>query len=83
MRIADGDLLISAEMTGYAEGMSEVSVSAVESVSLGEALPKRSGELIVCYVSSDDTQWSLSKRYRVSPGDILGDTEKDPFVMIG
>ena len=83
MRIADGDLLISAEMTGYAEGMSEVSVSAVESVSLGEVLPKRSGELIVCYVSSDDTQWSLSKRYRVSPGDILGDTEKDPFVMIG
>ena len=82
-KITDGALHISAEMMGYVECMSEVTVSAVESVSLGDTLPRRSGELIVCYLSADDTPWSLSKRYRISPEEILGDTEKDAFVIIG
>lgn len=81
-RVEKGELSVDAELLISADCMGETAVCAVESASFGETFAPRECELTVCYPASDDTLWSVAKRYRVAPADIMGDPENDRYVMI-
>jgi uncharacterized membrane-anchored protein len=83
LRIADGNLCIDAELRIGMDCMGEQSVEVVDRVSLGETLERRDSELIVCYPATDDTLWSVAKRYNVAPTAVSGDPASDKYVLIG
>ena len=57
-------------------------IEAVEKAELFGECEKRTNSIIVCFPSSDDTLWSIAKRYGVLMSDVCGDIENDGFVMI-
>ncbi|MBQ9112693.1 MAG: DUF3794 domain-containing protein [Clostridia bacterium] len=81
-RIEDGSLRIDSELMMSVDCMGETVVRTVTGVSFGEEIPPRGSELIVCYPTPDDTLWSVAKRYKVAPADIIGDPGTDRYVMI-
>ncbi len=82
MKLADGNLSIDAEIALSADCFSETNISAVDKVVFGDTIPERDTEIIVCYPASDDTAWSVAKRYKVAPTKVLGDPASDKYVMI-
>jgi hypothetical protein len=54
----------------------------LDKVEFGGKHEKRRGVFAVCYPSSEDTLWSVAKRYAVEQSAIAGDPETDSFVMI-
>ncbi len=81
-RIEQGELRVDAELMISADCVGECKAQSVESVRFGEAVAKSESELIVCYPSADDTLWSVAKRYKVAPSDVLGNPEEDKYVII-
>ena len=82
VRIEDSELRVDAEMMISADCMGEDVVGAVTGAELGEMLMPRGSELTVCYPMVGDTLWEVAKRYRVSPDAVMGDPEKERYVMI-
>lgn len=82
VRIEDSELRVDAEMMISADCMGEDVVGAVMGAELGEMLMPRGSELTVCYPMVGDTLWEVAKRYRVSPDAVMGDPEKERYVMI-
>lgn len=82
MKLADGNLSIDAEIGLSADCFAETNVSVVDKVIFGDALPDRETEIVVCYPASDDTAWSVAKRYKVAPTKVLGNPTTDKYVMI-
>ena len=66
-----------------ADCMAEHTVNMVESLELGERYTAARGAgLTVCYPDSQDTLWSIAKRYKVSPAAVTGEVGSDRFVFI-
>ncbi|MBO7311026.1 MAG: DUF3794 domain-containing protein [Clostridia bacterium] len=82
LRIAEGNLCVDAEMSVCADCMGESIVKSVDKAVFGETIQKEEGQLIVCYPASDDTLWSVAKRYKVAPTLVLGDPSTDRYVLI-
>ncbi len=81
-RIEQGELRIDAELMLSMDSIGESVAEMVESVRFGDAIENGECELIVCYPSADDTLWSVAKRYKVAPSDVLGNPEEDKYVII-
>ncbi len=81
-RIEQGELRLGVELMICADCMGESSVQMADSVRFAEAVDKRESEVIVCYPAYDDTLWSVAKRYKVAPADVLGDPAEDKYVII-
>lgn len=60
----------------------ESSIRMLDAIRLSEDCAERGGELIVCYPSSEDSLWSVAKRYAVAKDEILGDPASDGYVII-
>ena len=60
----------------------EQSISMLDKIELFDRAEQKSGEVIVCYPSDDDTLWSVAKRYSVLRDGIYGNPETDDFVII-
>ena len=79
----DGDsLCIDCEIYVSCDIVCEDTVNAVEKVSFGTPISREESRIVVCYPSVDDTLWSVAKRYCVDRVNIVGDPEKDRFVII-
>ena len=72
----DSELMLSMSLFGSSDA------TMLEKVEFGEKHEKRKGVFAVCYPSSEDTLWSIAKRYAVELNAIAGDPESDSFVMI-
>lgn len=55
---------IDAEIAVCGSCMAIEEVSALDTVHFGEGFKTKRGEFVVCFPSSDDTLWSVAKRYR-------------------
>ena len=64
-RIDGSTLTLSSELYVSAELSKEFSISTLSEARFGEPLNKKSGDMIVCYPTPDDTLWSISKKYSV------------------
>ncbi len=82
MRIDGTNLCVDAEVGISADIVAQRTVDTVERVVFGEPVCRRESELIVCYPSNDDTLWSVAKRYKVPQSSVVGDPQKDRFIMI-
>ena len=81
-RIDIDSLCVDCEVyVGY-DMICEDTVNAVEKVSFGAPITREESRIVVCYPSGDDTLWSVAKRYCVDRRNIVGDPEKDRFVVI-
>ena len=79
----DGDtFMLDAEirMSGIVFGESEI--SKVSEVFAGEAIERRSSDIIVCYPTSDESVWSVAKKYLVEPSKVSGDPATDRYCII-
>ncbi len=72
----DSDISLACSLWG------KKSVQMLERAELGAPSDRRSGAIVVCYPVSDDTLWSIAKRYSVKRSGISGDPSTDSFVMI-
>jgi hypothetical protein len=81
-RLDGGEIRVDCEILISADCVGESIVRAVENARFGEALPRRGNELLVCYPEAGDTTWSVAKRYKVAPSDIIGDPSEDKYVII-
>ena len=72
----DSELTLSVSLFGGS------SAEILERAEFGEKLDKRKGVFAVCYPSSDDTLWSIGKRYSVPCDEISGNPESDLFLVI-
>ena len=81
-RVEKGELRLGAELLISAECMGESEVCFIESARFAEPLERRESEMIVCYPVPDDTLWSVAKRYKVAPSDVVGDPTEDKYVII-
>ena len=80
--ITFGQLALTAELVGYVNAFAGSDARALDKISLGEPLDKRDTRIVVAYPAADDTVWSLAKKYRVAPKRIMGDPERDRFVLV-
>lgn len=79
----NGDVLeLDAELSIAGHFMGTQRIRALESVEFSEAKKKKSGDVVLCYPAPDDTLWNVAKRYMVSPDDVEGDPESDPYLLI-
>lgn len=80
----DGELLcVDAELVVSADILCERQISSVALIEAGEEREGAlQGVLKVCYPERDDTLWTLSKRYGISPDSVKGDVGEDRFVFI-
>ncbi|MBP3370577.1 MAG: DUF3794 domain-containing protein [Clostridia bacterium] len=79
----DGDYIdLGSEISLACSIWGKESIEMLERADFGEPIEKRSGAIIVCFPSGDDTLWSIAKRYCVGQGDVSGDPTNDSFVMI-
>ena len=81
-RIDADSLCVDCEIFVGCDVVCEDNVMAVNKVSFGAPLVREESRIVVCYPSEDDTLWSVAKRYCVDRRHIVGDPEKDRFVMI-
>lgn len=81
-KINDGNLSIDAEVSLSADCFTEGTVQTVDRVVLGDEIPTRDTEIVICYPSSEDTSWSVAKRYKVAPTKVIGNPSTDKYVMI-
>lgn len=81
-RIEGDSLCVDCEVYVCCDIVCEDTVIAVEKVSFGTPISREDSRIVVCYPSEDDTLWSVAKRYRVDRRNIVGDPQKDRFVMI-
>ena len=72
----DSEISLACSMWG------KDSVEILERADFGAPIEKRVGTIVVCYPQSDDTLWSIAKRYSVTQSDVSGDPQSDSFVMI-
>lgn len=62
----DGDNLgIDVEISVCAEICAGERITALSEVRFGERAQRPSGDIVICYPSSEDTVWSIAKRYFV------------------
>ena len=73
---------LDAELALSVDCMGSCRISAVDVAELGEIVKREPDALTVCYPASDDTLWSIAKRYRVAPCDVSGDPTVDKYVII-
>lgn len=57
---------IDAELCVYALGNKYGEIKAVSNVSFGNNIVKNKGDIIIHYIASDDTPWSIAKKHHVS-----------------
>ncbi len=81
-RLENGQLVLTAELVGYVNAFAGSDARVLDKISLGEPLDKRDTRIVVAYPAADDTVWSLAKKYRVAPKRIMGDPERDRFVLV-
>ena len=81
-RMDGGNLCIDCEVYVDCDVVGEETVNTVDSVSFGAPVDQRGSMIVVCYPEDGDTLWSVAKKYRVDSQRIVGDPEKDRFVMI-
>ena len=82
-RLDGENLSVDAEIIVSADCMADSSVELVERLELGERYTAtRSASLTVCFPESEDTLWSIAKRYRVSPASVTGEVGSDRFVFV-
>ena len=81
-RLENGQLTLTAELVGYVNAFAGNDTQVLDKISFGEPLDKREARIVVAYPSTDDTAWSVAKKYRVAPKCIMGDPETDRFVLV-
>ena len=60
----------------------ERKIRMLESIEIYPDSARKSGEIIVCYPTDEDTRWSVAKRYAVLQDEIFGDVLEDDYVII-
>ncbi len=81
-RLAGGQLSLGAELTGYVNAFGKNDAQVLDRVAFGDVFDNSETHLIICYPSTEDTAWSVAKKYRVAPKRIIGDPETDRFVLV-
>ena len=81
-RIDGEELCVDCEIYVSSDIVCEDTVTAVEKVSFGVPVSRAESRIVVCYPSDDDTLWSIAKRYCVDRRKIVGEPQKDRFVII-
>lgn len=81
-RVGGENLELDSEISIAAAFLGTENITSLKSVEFSEPIQKQSGELILCYPAPDDTQWTVAKRYAVSPEDVSGDPKTDTYLMI-
>jgi hypothetical protein len=64
-KIDENMLSLDSEIYVCAELSKQFSISTLTDARFGEPISKKSGDMIVCYPTPDDTLWSVSKKYSV------------------
>ena len=82
IKLVDSNLCIDAELCVSADCLGENEITVADRVSFSDPLGTRDSEIVVCYTTPNDTLWSVAKRYKVAPSKIMGDPEKDRYIMI-
>ncbi len=82
VKISEGNLCIDAEISLSADVLCECAATFANRAVFGEYIDASEGELIVCYPTSDDTAWSVAKRYSVAPSAVIGNPSTDKYVII-
>ncbi len=72
VKIDGGNLCIDTELSISGELFGSGEMNMLSEVRFGEAVKKNEGDIIICYPSSEDSAWSVAKKYSVSPSNLSG-----------
>lgn len=75
---------IDSEMAVSAWGASEIEIDAVSEVSFGEKLEKNKRDIIIYYLTPEDTTWSVAKKYHIPFNELKAKeaTQSSEYVII-
>lgn len=88
LRLDGGNLAVDTELSIRKLCANDIDVKTVSEVRFGDLSEKRNGDIILCFPSTDDTPWSVSKRYQVSPDALKGigsstdSLDTTPYILI-
>jgi hypothetical protein len=79
----DGDMLmLDAEIRFSGLAFEESDISKVCEIVAGDEIEKQGADIIVCYPTSDESVWSIAKKYLVPPSKVSGDPATDRYCII-
>ena len=84
MRVScDGSILaVDAELALSVDCIGRRKISGVSEAEFDGEAEREENSLIVCYPSSEDTLWSVAKRYAVAPSRVIGNPQTDKYLII-
>ena len=79
----DGDMLmLDAEIRFSGLAFEERDISKVCEIVAGDEIEKQGADIIVCYPTSDESVWSIAKKYLGPPSKVSGDPATDRYCII-
>ena len=68
---------IDAELDVSAWGSTEEKIKAVNEVRIGEKINRKTKDVIICYLGSEDSAWTVAKKYHISLSDLKAKNKND------